>query len=301
VAESNEQLAARSTAGSASHLRSLLAGGRSAWAMCRGPAAVHRLSGERKVLAHMPAWLLLIGLLEGVAWLACYGLTWKLFGQIMGDRPMAAACVWLLDVLAIGSPAILALGTLPDWLRSGHGMPQPDKLRRVLSPGSVIGLVVLVGLQYVLLNSLPAGYHWYPNDWRRVFHFAFPQPIFRVLLLAPLWRRWGMVLAAGLGRMHPSAHPSLADLGRTMTPWRVLLSWLLPAGMTGLWCSSDQNTLLGVVLAVAVLGAVYPIGVWLSRATGGQSGRSMLALGQTTLVLFLSGYLICAQILEDTW
>lgn len=252
-------------------------------------------------VARLPGLLLLIGLLEGAGWLAAYGLSWKLFGQVLGGRPMSAAAVWLLDVVGLGGAAMVALGSLPDWLSSTQTPASPDRSRRVLSTGGVLGLAVSVGLLYVLLNSLPVGYQWYPNDWRRVFRFAFPQPIFRVLLLAPLWRRWGMVLAAGLGRMHPATHPTLARLSSVVSPWRVMGTWLIPATLTSIWCSSDKNTLLGLALSLAVLGLAYSMSVWLSRRSGGQSGRSMLAMGQTTLLVFLAGYLVCARVLEHTW
>jgi hypothetical protein len=86
-----------------------------------------------------------------------------------------------------------------------------------------------------------------------------------------------------------------------MAPWRILLCWLLPAGLTSVWCGRDENTLLGLALALAVLGLVCPAGVWVSRRIGGHTSRSLLAVGQLTLLVFLMSYLVCARVLQHTW
>jgi hypothetical protein len=281
-------------------LRAWAASLREAWALCRGRPpdqdAVRDASVGRLSVA-----LLVLGLIEGAAWVACYGLSWTAFGELHRTRPMPAAVVWAVDTVALGGVAVLALGTVPDWLAASGRGGKPDRHRRALSGRSILCVSLLIGLSFVLLFSLPVGYRWYPSDWRRVFNFAFPLPIFRVLLLGPLWRRWGMVLAAGLGRMHLTAEPRLKALSASMSPKRVLATWVVPAFMTSIWCSRDESSLLGLVLSVAVLGLAYLAGVWLGRRGGGQSARSMLALGQITLLVFLIGYLICARALEHTW
>ena len=77
---------------------------------------------------------------------------------------------------------------------------------------------------------MPVAAPWYPSpdDWRHYFVFMYPAPVYRPLVLAPLWGRWALLLAATVGPPARQADAMTTTLHATMGPTRLLAAAVLP-------------------------------------------------------------------------
>src|SRR5262249_3081385 len=122
------------------------------------------------------------------------------------------------------------------------------------------------------------------------FNFLYPKPIYRPLLLAPLWGRWGIVMAACIGRTADAADPAVVALCRQMTPGRLLRQAVLPLSLSCLYFSREVDFLIGAVIALVVFGLSYVACVVMARRLGGQTRTTLLATGQVAQIVFLATY-----------
>ena len=155
--------------------------------------------------AGMIPWIVPTGLAIGLLWAGSFRLGWRVFGETARLRVIPSLIVVLIECLFTG--AVLVLGVA----RTSHVLTGRSPLRAEndplgpLSPVATLVLCLTLLCEYTLILSIPAMPGWWPppNDWRHTFNFMYPSPVYRPLLLAPIWGRWGILLAATLGR---SAH-----------------------------------------------------------------------------------------------
>jgi hypothetical protein len=279
----------------------------------RGPRSTSWLRGAREALSLLvpiapPAtastaplsardadpipWIVPLGVVTGILWAASFRFSWRLYGETANLRIIPALTLVLMETLLTGPFLALGLartvhlltGRTP--LRCEHDREEP------LSPLGTLALCLTVLSQWALIASVPTINPWYPmpQDWRSWFSFMYPAPIYRPLILAPLWGRWAILLAASIGCVGKYADEQIVSLSTSLRPGRLLRHSLIPLILTAIYCSRDQNFLTGAIIGLLVFAMTYVVTVLLSRRGGGQSRQSIYAAAQIAQLSFLLFY-----------
>ncbi len=246
-------------------------------------------------------WVVPISLLVGLAWAGTFRATWRLYGEVEGIPILPALCVILLEAFVTGRYLPLALARVVDIIDAGvpgrgsAGPFVPPLINDLSSPPRLRGtlmLVLIVLTQFGMIASLRNYNPWWPpnDDWRHYFNFLYPNPIYRPLLLAPLWGRWAILLAACIGRTAERADPDVVAISRAMTPGRLLRHAILPLLLSCIYFSRERNFLIGAVIALVVFAVSYVACVLMARQLGGQTRTTLLATGQVAQIVFLATY-----------
>jgi cobalamin synthase len=260
-----------------------------------------RAMGDARRARAAAAWIVPISLFIGLAWAGTFRATWRLYGEVVGIPIIPALCVILVEAFLTGRYLPLALARVVDIIDAGRtavpgsGEFVPPRIDDLSSPPRLRGtlmLILIVLAQFVLLASLRNYNPWWPpeDDWRHYFNFLYPNPIYRPLLLAPLWGRWAILLAATIGRTAEHADPGTVALCRSMTPGRLLRLGVLPLLLSCVYFSREQNFLIGAVIGLAVFAISFVACVLMARRLGGQSRTTLLATGQVAQIAFLAAY-----------
>jgi hypothetical protein len=237
-------------------------------------------------------WIVLIGLAVGLLWVGTFRLTWRLYGETANVRLIPALAVVLLECLLTGQLLVLGLARTTQLL----GPDRPKHAHAgglgALPPAGTLVLLLIILSQWVLILSIPDRAGWWPSDSdpRHYLNSLYPRPILRPLLVAPVWGRWGILLAASVGKTARQVDPQTRALGQAMTPGRLLRNTILPLLLTGVYFSREHNRLLGVIIGVLVFGVSYLFCVGLARRGGGQTRQSVFAAGQFAQLAFLAIY-----------
>lgn len=242
-------------------------------------------------------WIIPIGLVVGLMWVGVFRATWRIYGEIATVRVVPALMVLLLESLFTGYYLVLGLartvhtlaGERP--LRSDQTLPTTNG-SQPLSPTATLVLGLTVLTQWVLITSIPWESPWWPSpsDWRHYFNPLYPAPLYRPLLLTPIWGRWGILLAATIGRASRHADSQTKALERAMSPGGLLRQTILPMALTAIYCSRGGNLVIGATISLLVFGATYIAAVVMARRGGGQTRHSMYATGQIAQLSFLAIY-----------
>ena len=237
-------------------------------------------------------WFVPIGLAIGLLWVGVFRATWRLYGEeVTSLRLVPAAAVLTIDVLFTGYCLFGGLITTVNALTGRRHAREPeDEGAPVLGLPAAMVLFLVIALELVLLSALRTGAEWWPSDFRRFLNFAYPRLIYRPLLLAPLWGRWAVLLAASVGRVASRCHPSAVGLSGAMSPSFVLVGFLPPLVLTAAYCSRSGNVIIGTIIALVVLGLTFVSSVIIARRGGGQTRRSMLAAGKIAELIFLAAF-----------
>ncbi len=236
-------------------------------------------------------WIVPIGLILGLVWVGAFRASWRLYGQAGSLRLVPSLVVVLLECLATGPLLLLGLArTVSRWSEGGSDV-RAESDRSATFP-AILVLVAALLAQFVLISSLEDRSGWWPlpDDWRHHFNFLYPRPIYRPLILAPLWGRWGILLAASVGRPARGADAATIGLNSGMNPGRLLRQALLPLALTAIYCSRSRNYLTGVMIGMIVFGLTYLATVVLVRKGGGQNRDVLFAGGQVSQIAFLAVY-----------
>jgi len=239
-------------------------------------------------------WFVPIGLVIGLLWVGVFRAVWRLYGEeVTSLRLVPAMAVVLVDVLFTGyylfGGLVATINALTGPRHAREPEPEHEESIPLLLPAAMV-LCVGILLELILISALRTGEWWWPSDWRRHLNFAYPRLIYRPLLLAPLWGRWAILLAASLGRVAHRSHPAAAGLSRASSPRIVMGSFVLPLVLTAAYCSRSGNVIIGTIIALIVLGLTFVASVTIARRGGGQTRRSMLAAGKIAELIFLSAF-----------
>lgn len=230
-------------------------------------------------------WLVFWGVLIGVLHAGVMRVAWKAFGEYQFVRFVPMAAVLVVELTWTG---YYLLRSLSSTIQRASGQAGPGLTLPVL-----VGVLAVTVLEYALLLSLPQGQmDW--SDWRARLGFLYPRPIYRPLILMPLWGRWGMTLAMCIGRSAPDASDRLKQMMTGITMRRILLYWFLITAVTVLYTSGSAGDLArGVVIGMGVILVAYMVSFSLGRARGGQDeatvGTAGLAAQLGFLLLYLPG------------
>jgi len=269
-------------------LRCLLA----AWSVF-GPARPVLSVEPRDVLWALPA----AGLALGVLWAWVFACTWRLFGEAQGLRIVPALAVLSFDLIVSGRLWVATVEVLSGFF--GRFVSRSDADRTALVRSFLAALFVLGG--FALLLALPRGIAWWPSDWRWHLRWMYPRPIFRPLVLMPLWTCWGIVLASGVGG--PSSEIRDDEDAASMLIGKARLrhifgSFLLAVALTAIYCSKEGNLAIGVVVGLAVFVVVYSAAALLAFVRKGQTPSGLLTCGFLARSTFVLAWLIVARVVH---
>lgn len=241
--------------------------------------------------AGAPRWIVPIGLVIGLAWAGLFRMTWRVYGETGGLRLIPSLAIVLLESLFTG--VLLILGLVRTIHVLGGNRPVTERLDPAapLSPSATLALVLVVLGQWILIASIPVVNPWWPTmGWRRHFNFLYPAPVYRPLLLAPIWGRWGLLAAACIGRTSRNADAETVALCANVRPSLLLYSAILPLALSAVYFARDGNLLLGVIAGLIVFGITYLAAVVMARRGGGQTRQSLYAAAQVAQLVFLAVY-----------
>lgn len=242
-------------------------------------------------LAEAAHWIVPFGILIGLLWVGVFRFTWRVFGETGNLRVVPALTVVLVECLLTGPFLAMGLARAVHLLTGDRSRRAAMDRRTPLSPVGTLALMLTVLSQFVFIVSVPKALGWWPDDdWRAYFNFLYPQPIYRPLILAPIWGRWAILLAATIGRPGHDADPATVALCRSMHPARLLRQAVVPMVLTMIYCSRSQNFLIGVVIGLLVFGVTYLVSVAMSRRGGGQTRQTLFAAAQIAQLSFLVLY-----------
>ncbi len=250
--------------------------------------------GELQAWRRAVRWFVPSGLGVGLVWVGIFIVCKKQFWQAEALHVVPALAVAVIDSLFLSHRLWVGLAL------SAEAAVEPTRLRgaserdadRMGATGTLV-LILAVTVTVGCLMSLPAGRLWWPGhgDPRRYLNWAYPSPIYRPLLLAPLWGRWAVLLAALVGRASTRAGREMHMLSQAVSPARVLAWIVLPWFLTAIYCSRHRNLVTGTIISLIVLAVSYQAAwVWARRGSG-QTKDSVLAVGAIAQLTFLIAYL----------
>ncbi|MFQ5411589.1 MAG: hypothetical protein ACE5EC_04805, partial [Phycisphaerae bacterium] len=227
------------------------------------PLGTHPIRRRAERVADFTFWFIPMGLFIGLIWAGSFRLSWRLYGETGTLRVVPSLTVVLIECLFTGAFLVMGLA------RTSHVLAGDSPPRAVfdrtaaLSPVGILVLCLTVLTQYVLILSIQDARPWWPSpdDWRYHFNFMYPRPIFRPLLLAPIWGRWGILLAGAVGRTAHAADAETRAVNRAMRPGRLLLHALVPLALTAIYCSRSRNIFIGLIIGLIVFAVTFAISV----------------------------------------
>lgn len=237
-------------------------------------------------------WFVPIGFIIGLIWIGVFRSTWRLYGEVGSIRPIPALAVILVESLLTGPFLVMGLARTIHLL-AGEQPRRPDEARNVpLSPVGTLVLGLALLAEFVFILSLPAEGGWWPqrSGWKQYLNLLYPQPIYQPLLLAPIWGRWAILLAATIGRTAHGTDPTTVALCSEMTPGRLLRRTIIPLMLTAYYCGRSNNYMMGVIVALIVFCAAYLVSVVIAVRGGGQTRQSLFASGMVGQLAFLAVY-----------
>ncbi len=238
-------------------------------------------------------WFLPIGLAIGLAWAGAFRGVWRVYGEeVTSLRLVPAAAVLMVDILLLLGYSLFAglAATVNELAEPRTRLESHEQAPPALRTPAVLVLLVALVLELVFVSALRTGSYWWPSDWRRFLNFAYPNLIYRPLILAPIWGRWAVLLASSVGRVAPRASAEAGGLSKAVGPRFVLVSFLFPLGLTAVYCSRERNLVIGVIISLVVLATTFGLSVFIARRGGGQTRRSMLAAGKVAELVFLGAF-----------
>jgi len=153
-------------------------------------------------------------------------------------------------------------------------------------------LCLTVLSQWILIVSIPSAAAWWPSldDWRYNFRHLYPAPVYRPLILAPIWGRWAILVAATVGCTAKYSDGQTVEFCRAMHPARLLRHSIIPFAITSIYLSREGNYLTGIIVGLIVFFCTYVISVIMARRGGGQTRQSLYAVGEIGQLAFLALY-----------
>lgn len=239
-------------------------------------------------------WFIPLGIVVGLLWVWIFALCKKQFWQAEALHVIPALAVVVIDSLLLGHRLLIGLALSVDSAVQAPQLRGPKEGdSRQVGLVAVLVLVLAVMLLTGALLTIPAGRLWWPggSDPRRYLNWAYPSPIYRPLLLAPLWGRWAVLLAAIVGRPSSRASTDLAMISKVVSPAKVLLLFIVPWFLTAIYCSRHRNLVIGTLISLIVLAVSYLVALVMVYRGSGQTKDSVLGTGAVAQLTFLITYL----------
>ena len=247
--------------------------------LLRRPSYMFLTADERSLADQPPgrfarAWwglmVLSLGWGIGSAWL--HGLSWGLFGDYTGLQLMPVAVVVPVMVLWLYRRAAAALaGAVCGSQAAERGT----------------GVAVITVVLALALLGLPSAKPDWPANLPWFLHWI-PRTMYRVLILAPLWGAWAMLIAPKFRRPTERTEPAAAELIRGCGPLTaaICMAVLLAATLFAFRMFGWWNL---AVPAAAILSATA--GGFVLCRRDGPTRQTLLAANLLTQIVVFLAYL----------
>jgi hypothetical protein len=265
-----------------------------AWASCGPvrPGPLGQAVPARDILWALP-WL---GLGLGWVWTVAFASAWRMFGEYAGLRLVPVLAIVVADCLLSGRFTLAGVRAVESL--AGGKKQRLEMSRTDITIVGVLAAVVLVLALYGLLLAVPTGVEWWPGGWRWHLRRLYPRPVFRPLILMPMWACWAMVLACGIGRAGSDAPQSNDPAGRIAgraTLGQVFLGFLPAAILSAVYCSRSGNVVIGLGVSLVVFVCVYVAAMLAALRWNGQSAGTILLAGLVGRTSFLLCWLFVGR------
>jgi hypothetical protein len=246
-----------------------------------------------------PFALILWGLLYGVVLSLCFAASWKLFGEIYFSEYSRLRLIPIAVILILGGifgfRQILGFAVTVDRLVIGDkSADSAETIPTVRFPGQ-LAVLLLILIKFTALLAMPYQIPWWPGDWRRFFNFLYPKAIYRVLMLAGLWGKTAILVAAATGPTHPEAQPVDRAFRKKMSIKALVGNLLITFALTAVYFSSWRNHALGLLVAFILFLLVYLASMFLAWRLKGHDRFSIFACAELAETLVLLSYLIISR------
>lgn len=230
-----------------------------------------------------------LGLAFGLLWVGSFRAAWRIFGEVGSLRLIPSLALVVLIALFSGRSMLRAAMRLVE-------SPRATKLTDVR--GTPVGekslmLLILILLGYfVLILSIQEFRGFWPaaDDWRSWFNWMYPRPIYRPLLLSPMWGHWGMLVALCSGRTAPDADPLTRAYSRDLNAWKLVVHSVLPLGLTCIYLTRGSRIFTGPMIAALLFGMTILFSSIVANLRQGQSRVTILATGLFSQTMFIVLY-----------
>ncbi len=247
-----------------------------------------------RAAAWLPAW----GLLIGGLYMFVFGISWRVFGEYQGIRWLPVTAVVAVDLALFGYRPLAGAVHLAAHRVAGSAGEKDVPVAAMLT-------VVLVALsKFALLICLPIGIwltgpggdsHGWVHQLER-FAWLLPAPIYRPLLLMPLWGRFAMELVLALGRSAPEASGRLRRIASGVSLPVLFSHWLFCAVLTIVFCGgAGEHLARAVMTALGIFVVIYVAGYLMAHRSNGQSEATVGAACLVGEIAFLLFYIAFAS------
>jgi len=234
-----------------------------------------RLAASEPTRFHRAWWgVMVLSLAWGLVQVAVWGGAWRLFGERTG-------------ILFIPTVVTVAVFALWPFRRAVVSLAEVLAGRSPTARG-VAACILLMTLAFCLLDLRP-GYH-FENRLPAILTWLRPYDVlYRVLLLAPLWGGWAMLIVTQFCRPGERTEPAVAQFAGGCGPVASVacMGVLLAGTITYFnYLAWTQLSIPAAAIVAAVAG-----GPVLCRFGGGLTRRTLLSVNLATQIVFLLAYL----------
>jgi hypothetical protein len=248
-------------------------------------------------LTHRPAYLLMTAQGEGLqsqpaarfrrAWI---GLMLLSLGWGLLSCGIWVLCQQMFEPNAHGVPAVATAAVFCLWLYRRSVISTAEVLapRDASARALVLSLLALavVGVYSAFMGGEGIREFDLPSAVNRLRPY---ERHYRLLLLAPLWGAWAMIIAPKFCRLSPAAEPAVAALAEGCGPFRAVLCMVLP--LAGTWFYFQYlhwswQIIISIVTIVTALAAA-----WICSRRQGLRHSTLLAANFLTQMVFLLTYM----------
>jgi len=254
-------------------------------------------------------WLVPWGFLIGLVYLVVFRITWRWFGEYQNVRWLPAAAVLVVDLGFCGQRMLASVTRLRT-----RSSPETTGNSDALTLGSFLAVLLFTITKYAMLLSLPEGEVLKASpsmDWYLPSHVRWLCPdlvVYRPLMLMPIWGRWALGLAASIGRISPSEPDRIRQMAAGLPLRTIFAQWVGITFVTMAYCAlvisfgnvfipSGRMLAYGLVISIAVMLCSYLASFLLARLRDGQTESSVLVVGMTAELTFLTFYLHMADLI----
>jgi hypothetical protein len=215
-----------------------------------------------------------VAILTAMAYVVVWMFAGWVFGDAYSDLPLyPALAVWSVMVLWFCRRGIVALGRL--------AMPRSPALVWV------VVAVVFFGVLLALGRRGDDRSIYMPAQWEWLRHRS---PRFRVLILAPLWGAWSMLVAMRLHRPNHRTEPAVVAMADGVGALTTIVWLIALMALTSWWLNFRPWMPVGVTLGT--LGAALGFSYVLALRAGGLCRAMLLAGNVLTQLAFWMLYQI---------
>ena len=246
---------------------------RPAWALLWAGRS-HLAQTDARATTWMHWELMGLGLTIGVGLALLWSGAWALFGDGFSALPLAPATAALVVMtLGVYRRAVVALGSL---------------LSRRSPPALGVSVVVVTLLACLL--GLRSWHSDWPTDFPVAVQWMRPIPLFRALVMAPLWGMWSMLAVCLFAPVTRRTELAVSQLvGRVgagfVAFWMVLLVLL-----NSWWFGFLDAVFNGVAISLTPIIAGLAAGQWFCYRTGGVTRKALLATNLLAQLAFAFAY-----------